>query len=159
VTEVLRGIAQKSLLGFICAVLAGAALGQQEQLPASTNVRIQAQSNQRAAEELYLQLRSVGLDAARVYQVREASLDRNQLHISLDDGTIAFTQDVKGRVTGALERPSWKSDLKLPTFALMTAPSANSSPLCVLPWKGRTSRQNGTKPRTIWRNGMRCACL
>jgi len=101
VTEVLRGIAQKSLLGFICAVLAGAALGQQEQLPASTNVRIQAQSNQRAAEELYLQLRSVGLDAARVYQVREASLDRNQLHISLDDGTIAFTQDVKGRVTGA----------------------------------------------------------
>ena len=100
-TEVLRRIARKSLLAWICAVMAGTALGQQEQLPASTNVTIQAQNNQKAAEQLYLQLRSAGLDPARVFQVREASVDRNQLHISLDDGTIAFTQDVNGRVTGA----------------------------------------------------------
>ena len=53
------------------------------------------------AEALYLQLGSVGLDTARVYQVRDASLDRAAIHISLEDGTIAFTQDVIGRVTGA----------------------------------------------------------
>lgn len=53
------------------------------------------------AEELYLQLGVVGLDPARVYQVREASLERLAIHITLEDGTIAFTQDVMGRVTGA----------------------------------------------------------
>lgn len=53
------------------------------------------------AEQLYLQLGHVGLDPARVYEVRDASLDRSAIHISLDDGTIAFTQDVMGRVTGA----------------------------------------------------------
>ncbi len=56
---------------------------------------------QKPAEDLYLQLGSVGLDPARVYQVREASLDRASIHISLEDGMIAFTQDVMGRVTGA----------------------------------------------------------
>ena len=55
----------------------------------------------RPAEQLYLQLGSVGLDPARVYQVREASIERSAIHISLEDGTIAFTQDVMGRVTGA----------------------------------------------------------
>jgi hypothetical protein len=52
-------------------------------------------------ELLYLQLSQVKLDPARVYQVREATLDRSAIHISLEDGTIAFTQDVMGRVTGA----------------------------------------------------------
>ncbi len=52
-------------------------------------------------EALYLQLGQVGLDSARVYQVRDASLDRSAIHISLEDGTIAFTQDVMGRITGA----------------------------------------------------------
>jgi Peptidase family M1 domain len=53
------------------------------------------------AEALYEQLRTVGLDRSRVYQIRDASLDRASLHISLNDGTIAFTGDVAGRVTGA----------------------------------------------------------
>jgi hypothetical protein len=53
------------------------------------------------AESLYLQLRSVGLDRSRVYRVREASFDRAAIHITLDDGTIAFTEDVNGHVTGA----------------------------------------------------------
>src|SRR5215471_13201794 len=53
------------------------------------------------AESLYLQLGQVGLDPSRVYQVRGASLDRPSIHITLEDGTIAFTQDVFGRVTGA----------------------------------------------------------
>jgi len=53
------------------------------------------------AEALYLQLGSVGLDTSRVYQVRETSFDRAAFHITLNDGTIAFTEDVAGRVTGA----------------------------------------------------------
>jgi hypothetical protein len=52
-------------------------------------------------EALYLQLSQVKLDPSRVYRVREATLDRSAIHISLEDGTIAFTQDVMGRVTGA----------------------------------------------------------
>lgn len=53
------------------------------------------------AQSLYLQLGDVGLDPSRVYEVRDASLDRSAIHISLDDGTIAFTKDVMGRITGA----------------------------------------------------------
>src|SRR5216683_75294 len=48
------------------------------------------------AESLYLKLRTVGLD-----KTQEASLDRASLHISLDDGTIAFTEDAGGHITGA----------------------------------------------------------
>ncbi len=53
------------------------------------------------AESLYMQLRDVGLDAARVYHIRDASIDRGAVHITLNDGTIAFTHDVAGKVTGA----------------------------------------------------------
>lgn len=56
---------------------------------------------EKPAEALYLQLGQVGLDPTRVYQVRGASLDRSSVHITLEDGTIAFTQDVMGRITGA----------------------------------------------------------
>lgn len=53
------------------------------------------------AQALYLQLGQVGLDPARVYQVRGASLNRPGIQISLEDGAIGFTQDVMGRITGA----------------------------------------------------------
>jgi hypothetical protein len=56
---------------------------------------------EKPAEALYLQLGKVGLDPDRVYQVRGASLDRTSIHISLEDGTLAFTQDVMGHITGA----------------------------------------------------------
>ncbi len=36
-----------------------------------------------------------------VYRVREASIDRPNLHIDFDDGTLAFTEDICGRITGA----------------------------------------------------------
>jgi hypothetical protein len=58
-------------------------------------------SSDKPAEALYLQLGQVGLDPARVYQVRDAALDRGGVHISLEDGTIGFTQDVMGKITGA----------------------------------------------------------
>ncbi len=54
-----------------------------------------------AGENLYLQLRSVGLDQSRVYHVRDVSIDRAAFHITLNDGTIAFSADVAGQVTGA----------------------------------------------------------
>lgn len=60
-----------------------------------------AETPERPAEALYLQLGQVGLDPERVYTVRGASLDRSSVHISLEDGTIAFTEDVMGRITGA----------------------------------------------------------
>jgi hypothetical protein len=66
--------------------------------PASASVE---GTPEKPAEALYLQLGQVGLDPARVYLVRGASLDRPAIHISLEDGTIAFTQDVMGRITGA----------------------------------------------------------
>jgi hypothetical protein len=54
-----------------------------------------------SAENLYLQLRTVGLDKARVFRLRDVSVDRAAFHITLNNGTIAFTEDVTGRVTGA----------------------------------------------------------
>jgi len=54
------------------------------------------------AQNLYVQLSSVGLDRARIYRIRDASFNRAAFHITLDDGTIAFTEDVAGHVTGAI---------------------------------------------------------
>ena len=50
---------------------------------------------------LYSRIGSVGLDERRVYSVREATLDRPNLHLDFDTGTLAFTEDVCGRITGA----------------------------------------------------------
>jgi len=50
---------------------------------------------------LYRKLRDVGLDPAAVYNVRDAAIQREDLHITLDDGTLAFVRSVDGRVTGA----------------------------------------------------------
>jgi hypothetical protein len=54
-----------------------------------------------SAEALYLKLSSVRLDASHVYAIREASFERAAIHITLNDGNIAFTEDVGGHVTGA----------------------------------------------------------
>jgi hypothetical protein len=70
-----------------------------ETLPAQTPP---AQARQPGpAESLYLQLSSVELDPNQVFKVRDAALDRAAIHITLDDGSIAFTKDVLGRITGA----------------------------------------------------------
>jgi hypothetical protein len=91
-------------LGLLVAVGSVSVKAQQkEQIPSpSTNIRIQtATPPGQQAEELYLKLRSVGLDPQRVYHIREGSLDREQIHMTFDDGTIGFTKDVDGHVTGA----------------------------------------------------------
>src|ERR1039458_9669831 len=51
---------------------------------------------------LYARIRSVGLDPQRIYRIRDASIDRPNLHIDFDDGTLAFTEDICGRITGAV---------------------------------------------------------
>src|SRR5882757_8756910 len=50
---------------------------------------------------MYARIRSVGLAQQRVYRVRNASIDRPNLHLILDYGTLAFTEDICGRITGA----------------------------------------------------------
>jgi hypothetical protein len=96
-------IAQTALLLAISVASATSQASGQAQTPMPSTAQIKPGGPQasRQAEQLYLQLRSADLDPARIYQIREASLDRNQLHITLEDGTIAFTKDVGGRVTGA----------------------------------------------------------
>lgn len=53
------------------------------------------------ATQLYEQLATVELDPQRVYTIRDASLDRQSVHITFNDGKIAFTRDIEGRITGA----------------------------------------------------------
>lgn len=50
---------------------------------------------------LYRALRSVGLDPRQVFKIREAEIDREDVHLWLNDGTIAFSQAVDGHITGA----------------------------------------------------------
>lgn len=54
-----------------------------------------------SAANLYRQLQTVSLDPAHLYRIREADLEREDLHLSLDEGVIAFTHAIDGRVTGA----------------------------------------------------------
>src|SRR5215469_11012843 len=51
------------------------------------------------AESLYLKLHSVGLDKARVYTVRDASLDRGPIHLPPDSATLAPTEIAAGHTT------------------------------------------------------------
>jgi hypothetical protein len=53
------------------------------------------------AAALYARLGSVPLDEHRVFHIRGAQIDRPNLHLDFDDGTLAFTEDVCGRITGA----------------------------------------------------------
>jgi len=84
-----------SLLLVLC-LLAGAANAEDTQSQGVLN-----KDCPRTAEALYSRLRSVGLDEQRVYHVRGASIDRPNLHLAFDDGTLAFTEDICGHVTGA----------------------------------------------------------
>lgn len=55
----------------------------------------------KTAADLYTRLRTLGLDPDRVYHIRGASIHRPSLDLTFDDGTLAFTDDVCGRTTGA----------------------------------------------------------
>jgi hypothetical protein len=66
---------------------------------------------------LYARIRSVGLDPQRVYHVRDASIDRPNLHLDLDNGTLAFTEDICGRITGAFFEGEGEIRLRPPNRA------------------------------------------
>ncbi len=76
------------LAGWLLATACAQAAGPGPQCPQTTS-------------GIYARIRSVGLDPQRVYHVRDASIDRPNLHLDLDDGTLAFTEDICGRITGA----------------------------------------------------------
>lgn len=98
VTAKMRGLRVAAVLcsAVLCLAMVCLAAGAAAENPAASE-----NPPGKPAEALYLQLGQVGLDPARVYQVRGASLDRSAVHISLEDGTIGFTQDVMGHITGA----------------------------------------------------------
>ena len=52
--------------------------------------------------DLYSRLRTLPLDGQRVFRIRGAFLDRPNLHFDFEEGTLAFTSDVCGRLTGAM---------------------------------------------------------
>src|SRR5713101_1530766 len=102
---VIRNIPAKplALLSVTVAMALLAPLGwaQSPAMPSPVAVAGISAPPEHAAEALYLQLRSVGLDHSRVYSIRDVTLDRAAFHITFDDGTIGFTEDVAGRITGA----------------------------------------------------------
>jgi hypothetical protein len=67
--------------------------------------------------ELYARIRSVELDPQRVYHIRDASIDRPNFHLDLDDGTLAFTEDICGRITGAFFEGDGEVRLRPPNRA------------------------------------------
>src|ERR1700678_2146484 len=85
-------------LAWLFLIAAAVALPFGQSSPKSTS---EPASQLKSAENLYLQLRNVGLSKTRVYRVRDVSIDRAAIQITLNDGTIAFTEDVAGHVTGA----------------------------------------------------------
>jgi hypothetical protein len=85
-------------LAWLFLIAAAVALPFGQSSPKSTS---EPASQLNSAENLYLQLRNVGLSKTRVYRVRDVSIDRAAIQITLNDGTIAFTEDVAGHVTGA----------------------------------------------------------
>src|ERR1700751_4748811 len=86
----------------LCLAWVAARAEAQPPAPVSEPIKVQAPDPNKPAEKLYLQLQSVGLDPARTFHIRGVSIDRPALHTLLDDGEIAFTADVAGRITGAL---------------------------------------------------------
>ena len=82
---------------FLIAAAVALPVSQSSPKPASEPASTQLNS----AENLYLQLQNTALSKTRVYRVRDVSIDRAAIQITLNDGTIAFTEDVAGRVTGA----------------------------------------------------------
>lgn len=66
---------------------------------------------------LYSRIRSVGLAPQRVYHIRGAGIDRPTLRLDFDDGTLAFTEDICGRITGAFFEGEGEIRLRPPNRA------------------------------------------
>src|SRR5579872_2320961 len=84
------------LLGALAALLLPPALVAQAPTATSTPA-IQG----RSGLGLYHALHETRVDHNWIYKVRDLTFDREDIHFSLEDGTIAFLQGVDGHVTGA----------------------------------------------------------
>lgn len=102
-TQVTRKAAKWKLAAVILMVASRCASGQSspDSVAGTPPQTLKPGSPGTPAQALYLNLQSVGLDPARTFHIRGASLDRPDLHVSLEDGEISFTSDIAGRVTGA----------------------------------------------------------
>jgi len=94
------------ILPLVCCLLTvSVSLAQSSSAQSSRQQPLLPQSERpdcpRTTNELYSRLRTVALNPARVYHVREASITRPNLDFTFEDGTLAFTEDICGRVTGA----------------------------------------------------------
>jgi hypothetical protein len=103
VTKVIRIISVKALLllAFTLFTVPPSSAQAAASAPAPASAGTDSTLPEHSAEALYARLQSVGLDKSRVYNIREVTLERAAFHITFDDGTIAFTEDVAGHVTGA----------------------------------------------------------
>ena len=95
-TKVIRTIPAKTLLWLVALMLLVV-----PSIRAQAAAATASDAADHSAEALYSQLQNAGLDKSRVYNIREVTLERAAFHITFDDGTIAFTEDVAGHVTGA----------------------------------------------------------
>ena len=103
-TMVIRIIPRKALLALLTATImiwSAVPSSWAQSPPAPPSPSSSATQPEHPAETLYSQLRSVGLDPSRVYNIRDLTLGRGAIHITFEDGTIGFTEDVAGHVTGA----------------------------------------------------------
>jgi Peptidase family M1 domain len=103
VTKVIRIISTElpALLALLLTLLVALPGEAQLTAPPPSAVASTPAPPEHPAEALYLRLRDVGLDKSRIYHIREVTLERAAFHITFDDGTIGFTEDVAGHVTGA----------------------------------------------------------
>ena len=90
-------VTQKMSWAVVLVILAASAVSFAQQGPAPS-----PPGETHPAEDLFLRLGKVGLTASRVYHVRDAHIDRPGFYLTLEDGTIGFTEDVLGQTTGAL---------------------------------------------------------
>lgn len=100
-----RGITKALLLSAIFVTAAGAQTSMPPQPATSAPQTPSTQAARRPPSgpgaELYTKLARAALDRAAIYSVRGAFIEREDLHITLEDGIIGFVQGVDGRVTGA----------------------------------------------------------
>ncbi|HEY7406157.1 MAG TPA: M1 family aminopeptidase [Candidatus Angelobacter sp.] len=87
----MRSVVTKVLLPFFVLALAGMQAAAQTAAVPSTS-----------AVALYRELLNPTFDVKDVYTVRDVSILREDLHISISDGTIALMRDVNGHLTGAV---------------------------------------------------------
>jgi len=88
------------IVPLICCLLAGAASLAQAP-PAQSSFPQSGHDCPQTPNALYARLRTVGLDPRRVFHVREASITRPNLNVTFEDGTLAFSEDICGHITGA----------------------------------------------------------